>query len=71
MKKNKLCILESQSFRKVGAELKFTVEFNKDDEREYLEIISEIENAVFEVLDKRGHAFVSASSKGLTERELR
>lgn len=71
MKKNRLSILEAQSYCKVGAELKFTVEFNKDDDREYLDIISEIENAVFDILDKRGHMFVSASSKGLTKRELR
>lgn len=70
MKDKRVCILESQSFRKIGAEFNFTVEFNKDDERDYLEIITEIEDALFSVLDKRSHTFVSASSKGLTRREL-
>lgn len=64
-------ILESQSFRQVGAEFKFTVEFNKKDDRDYLEIITEIEDTIFALLDKREHKFISASSKGLTERELR
>ena len=64
-------IFESQSFRKRGVEIKSIIEFNDRDEREYLEIVEEIENAITNVLDKRGHALLIGYSKQLTANDLK
>lgn len=63
-------ILESQSFRKRGVLIKSTIEFNENDEREYLDMVNEIEDAIISVLDRRGHTLLVGSSKGLTAKEL-
>lgn len=64
-------ILESQSFRKRGVLIKSTIEFNDNDEREYLDMVNEIEDAITDVLDKRGHILLVGSSKGLTANDLK
>lgn len=64
-------ILESQSFRKRGVLINSTIEFNENDEREYLEMVNEIEDAITDVLDKRGHVLLVGSSKGLTANDLK
>ena len=64
-------ILEAQSYKKKGVELRSIIEFNKDDERWYLEIVEEIEDAVSDILDKRGHTLLSGWSKWLTEIDLK
>jgi len=64
-------ILESQSFRKRGVLINSTIEFNENDEREYLEMVNEIEDAITDVLDKRGHVLLVGSIKGLTANDLK
>ena len=65
-----MSIMESQSFKKRGTELKLIIDFNENDEREYFEILEEIEDVITDILDKRGHTLLSGHSKGLTAKDL-
>jgi hypothetical protein len=46
-----------------GVELKFSVEFNVKDKRTYIEIVSELQDEIADIIENLGHNFVSGTGK--------
>lgn len=53
-----------------GVKITSSIIFNENDTRDYKDIVDEIENAIFKVLDKRGHTLLCGTGKGIAVEDL-
>lgn len=60
----------NENKRYCGVKITSSIIFNENDTRDFKDKVDEIENAMFEVLDKRGHILLSGTGKGLTDEDI-
>ena len=53
-----------------GTEIIMGVKINENDHREYLDIVSELQDEIVNVIEKLGHGFIIASSNPIDKDEL-
>lgn len=54
-----------------GTKITVGIKINIDDNREYLDIVSELQDKIADTIESLGHEFVIVTSKPIDEEELR
>ena len=53
-----------------GIELEFSISFNQNDDREYLDKATELQDRIADLIEELGHNFIVGSSKPILKSEL-
>jgi len=53
-----------------GVKIRSSILFNENDMRDYNDIVNEIENAISEVLVKRGHTLLCGTGRVITDEDI-
>lgn len=53
-----------------GIELKFSIRFNQNDDREYLDKATELQDRIEDLIEELGHSFIVGTGKPILKSEL-
>lgn len=53
-----------------GVRLKFSIKFNKDDDREYIEKVAELQDKITDVINELQHNFMIGSGEPIVKSEI-
>ena len=53
-----------------GIELKFSIRFNQNDNREYLDKATELQDRIEDLIEELGHSFIVGTGKPILKSEL-
>ena len=53
-----------------GIELEFSIKFNQNDDREYLDKATELQDRIEDLIEELGHSFIVGSGKPILKSEL-
>ena len=53
-----------------GIELEFSIRFNQNDDREYLDKVSELQDRIADLIEELGHNFIIGTGKPILKSEL-
>ena len=53
-----------------GIELEFSIRFNQNDDREYLDKVTELQDEIADLIEELGHNFIVGNGKPILKSEL-
>lgn len=53
-----------------GIELEFSIRFNQNDDREYLDKVTELQDEIADLIEELGHNFIIGTGKPILKSEL-
>ena len=53
-----------------GIELEFSIRFNQNDDREYLDKVTELQDKIIDLIEELGHNFIVGNGKPILKSEL-
>ena len=53
-----------------GIELEFSIKFNQNDDREYLDKVNELQDRIADLIEELGHNFIIGTGKPILKSEL-
>ena len=53
-----------------GIKLEFSIRFNKNDDKEYLDKVTELQDKIADLIEELGHSFIVVTGKPILKSEL-